>query len=160
MPLEDIHDWNATNLFPAGTERSEAKQRLFSWLYDEAKSNPNLAKYYDRDGVKKEYWDGRVVKTHFGREIEADGKHALNYIIQSTTADLVLRQVVKVFDFLKDKRSFISFTIHDNIMLDIPDEERYIIPELIEIFSNTDLGKFMVNVKAGKDFGNLKDLNL
>jgi hypothetical protein len=45
-------------------------------------------------------------------------------------------------------------------VLDIPDEERYIIPELIEIFSDTALGRFMVNVKAGKDFGNLRTLNL
>ena len=159
-PLEDIHDWNATNLFPPGTERSEAKQRLFAWLYDEAKSNPTLAKYYDRDQVKKKYWDGEKVTTHFGREIEVDEKRALNYIIQSTTADLVLRQMIKVYDFLRDKQSFISFTIHDNILLDIPDQERYIIPELIDIFSNTELGKFLVNVRAGKDFGNLRDLNL
>ena len=106
------------------------------------------------------YWSGGLVETMFGREIEADDKHALNYIIQSTTADLVLRQVIKINNFLKDKLSFIAFTIHDNIVLDIPDEERYIIPEMIEIFSDTTLGRFMVNVKAGKDFGNLRTLNL
>ena len=71
------------------------------------------------------YWDGQVVKTMFGREIEADRSHALNYIIQSTTADLVLRQVVKIHDMLRDKKSFIAFTIHDNIVLDMTDEERY-----------------------------------
>ncbi len=160
VPLEDLHTWNATNLFPPGTDRAEAKQRLFSWLYDEAKTNPTLARYYNRDRVRAKYWDGEKVTTHFGREIEVDEKRALNYIIQSTTADLVLRQLIKVYNFLKDKKSFVSFTIHDNIVLDIPNEERYIIPEVIEIFSNTDLGKFLVNVKAGKDFGNLKELNL
>ena len=106
------------------------------------------------------YWDGENVKTMFGREIEADRKHALNYIIQSTTADLVLRQVIKVHDMLRDKQSFIAFTIHDNIVLDMTDEERYNIPMMIEEFSNTQLGKFLVNVKAGKDFGNLRTLNL
>ena len=159
-PLEDIHEWNAGNVFPKGTTRVEAKQRFFSWLYDENKINPTLSRVYDRDKVKGMYWADGLVKTMFGREIEADDKHALNYIIQSTTADLVLRQVIKINNFLKDRRSFIAFTIHDNIVLDIPDEERYIIPEMIEIFSNTALGKFMVNVKAGKDFGNLRALNL
>jgi len=159
-PLEDIHEWNAGNVFPKGTTREEAKQKLFSWLYDENKINPALSSIYDRDKVKEMYWSGDLVKTMFGREIEADDKHALNYIIQSTTADLVLRQVIKINNFLKDRRSFIAFTIHDNIVLDIPDEERYIIPELIEIFSDTALGRFMVNVKAGKDFGNLRTLNL
>ena len=160
VPLEDIHDWNARNLFNAGTTREEAKQRFFSWLYDENKINPNLSKYYDRDKVREMYFDGQVVKTMFGREIETEQRTALNYIIQSTTADLVLRQVIKIYDMLRDKKSFIAFTIHDNIVLDLADEERYIIPRLIEEFSNTALGKYLVNVKAGKDFGNLKDLNL
>ena len=160
MPLEDIHGWNARNLFNAHTTREEAKQGFFSWLYDENKTNPKLSKYYDRDKVREMYWDGEVVKTMFGREIEADRKHALNYIIQSTTADLVLRQVIKIHDMLRDMKGFIAFTIHDNIVLDLPDEERYTIPMMIEEFSNTELGKFLVNVKAGKDFGNLKALNL
>ena len=159
-PQEDIHDWNARNLFNAGTSREKAKLDFFSWLYDENKINPNLSKVYDRDKVRGMYWDGKVVKTMFGREIEAEQRTALNYIIQSTTADLVLRQVIKIHDMLRDKKSFIAFTIHDNILLDLADEERYIIPRLIEEFSDTALGKYLVNVKAGKDFGNLKDLNL
>jgi DNA polymerase I - 3''-5'' exonuclease and polymerase domains len=106
------------------------------------------------------HWDGQVVKTMFGREIEADRKHALNYIIQSTTADLVLRQVIKVHEMLRDMKSFIAFTIHDNIVLDIVDEERYIIPTMIKEFSDTDLGEYLVNVKAGKNFGDLRTLNL
>jgi hypothetical protein len=159
-PLEDIHDWNVRNLFNAHTTREEAKQGFFSWLYDENKTNPRLSKYYDRDKVRDLHWDGQAVKTMFGREIEADRSHALNYIIQSTTADLVLRQVIKIHDMLRDKKSFIAFTIHDNIVLDMTDEERYIIPTMIEEFSNTELGKFLVNVKAGKDFGNLGTLNL
>ena len=61
---------------------------------------------------------------------------------------------------LRDKQSFIAFTIHDNIVLDMTDEERYTIPMMIEEFSNTELGKFLVNVKAGKDFGNLRTLKL
>ena len=160
MPLEDIHGWNARNLFNTRTTREEAKQGFFSWLYDENKINPNLSKVYDRDKVREMYWDGENVKTMFGREIEADRKHALNYIIQSTTADLVLRQVIKIHDMLRDMKGFVAFTIHDNIVLDLPDEERYTIPMMIEKFSDTELGKFFVNVKAGKDFGNLKDLNL
>ena len=160
MPQEDIHTWNACNLFGEGTTREKAKLDFFSWLYDEKKNNPSLSKVYDRDKVRKMYFDGQVVKTMFGREIEAEQRTALNYIIQSTTADLVLRQVIKIHDMLRDKKSFIAFTIHDNIVLDLAIEERYIIPRLIEEFSDTALGKYLVNVKAGKDFGNLKELNL
>jgi len=160
LPLEDIHAWNSTNLMQAGTTRSEAKQRLFSWLYDEEKENKAFSAVYGRDKVRSKYWDGEKVKTIFGKVIEADRKHALSYIVQSTTAELVLRQMIEVNKRLEGRESFIAFTIHDNIVLDIPYEERYIIPEMIEVFSNTPLGKFLINVKAGKDFGNLKELNL
>jgi len=61
---------------------------------------------------------------------------------------------------LRGMRSFIAFTIHDNIVLDIVDEERYIIPIMIKEFSDTDLGEYLVNVKAGKNFGDLRALNI
>ena len=159
-PLQDIHDWNMHNLFPKGTTRDEAKQRFFSWLYDENKTNPYLSKYYDRDKVRELYWKNGSVKTMFGKEIVADRSHALNYIIQSTTAELVLQQVIKINKLLKSMDTFIAFTIHDNVVLDMPFEERYNIPMLVEEFSNTGLGKFLVNVKAGTNFGNLRTLKL
>ena len=159
-PLQDIHDWNMHNLFPRGTTRDEAKQKFFSWLYDEKKTNPYLSRYYDRDKVRQLYWNNGMVKTMFGKEIPADQSHALNYIIQSTTAELVLQQVIKIDKMLESMNTFIAFTIHDNVVLDMPFEERYNIPMLVEEFSNTGLGKFLVNVKAGTNFGNLRTLNI
>jgi len=32
--------------------------------------------------------------------------------------------------------------------------------ELVKIFSQTELGDFMVNIRAGKDFGSLKDIEV
>ena len=55
---------------------------------------------YDKDKVLNEYWDGKVVKTCFNREIPADEHHALNYIIQSTCADLILQKMIKIYDIL------------------------------------------------------------
>ena len=159
-PLQDIHDWNMHNLFPRGTTRDEAKQKFFSWLYDEKKTNPYLSRYYDRDKVRQLYWSNGMVRTMFGKEIPADQSHALNYIIQSTTAELVLQQVIKIDKMLESMNTFIAFTIHDNVVLDMPFEERYNIPMLVEEFSNTGLGKFLVNVKAGTNFGNLRTLNI
>ncbi len=101
-----------------------------------------------------------MVRTMFGKEIPADQSHALNYIIQSTTAELVLQQVIKIDKMLESMNTFIAFTIHDNVVLDMPFEERYNIPMLVEEFSNTGLGKFLVNVKAGTNFGNLRTLNI
>ena len=101
-----------------------------------------------------DYWDGEVVKTCFGREIPADEHHALNYIIQSTTSDLVLTQAMKVKQLME--KSFIAFIIHDSIILDFHRTEQDQLTESIEVFSNSDLGKFKTNVALGKNFGEMR----
>jgi hypothetical protein len=44
--------------------------------------------------------------------------------------------------------------------LDIADEDKEKIPELKATFENNKLGNFMANIKAGKDYGSLKELKL
>lgn len=158
-PFEDMHSWNARELLKT-SDRDYAKKIFFSWLYDENKTNNNLETIYNRQYVKQMYWSNGFVKTIFGRQIESDEKHALSYIIQSTTADLVLRQLIKIDNLLKDTESFIAFTIHDSIVIDLKHKDRHIIPKLLEVFSNTELGKYMVNLKIGKDYGDLKEIKL
>jgi DNA polymerase I-like protein with 3'-5' exonuclease and polymerase domains len=99
------------------------------------------------------------VTTPFGRKLDADDHHALNYLVQSTTADLVFDRMLALRDLLKDKKSFIKFCLHDSVVIDLLDEERYEIKEILEIFSNTKMGKFMASVSVGKDFGALQRMN-
>ena len=101
QPEQDIHEWNIDNVFGGGITREEAKKSIFAWLYNpDSKSAAN--KYYDRDYVKDKYWDGTKLKTFFGREIESDEHHAVNYIIQSTTSDLFLKRMVEISKILKE----------------------------------------------------------
>ena len=79
-----------------------------------------------------------------------------NYLIQSTTSDLVLSKAFKIVERLKEKKSFISFTLHDSIVIDYDDRERDIVGELINIFSETPFGIFKVNVSAGKSYGTMR----
>jgi DNA polymerase I-like protein with 3'-5' exonuclease and polymerase domains len=160
QPDEDIHDWNMKNILTSCKTREEAKKMVFSWLYDENKINRALGRRYKRTATIKDYWKDNVVQTCFGREMKAERKLALNYILQSTTADMVLRQTVKVNDILKGKRSHIAFLMHDSVVIDMSRLDTGSILEMVETFSDTKLGKYKVNVKAGKDFGNLKDLVL
>jgi DNA polymerase I-like protein with 3'-5' exonuclease and polymerase domains len=90
--------------------------------------------------------------------MEADHHHALSYLVQGTTAEMVLRQAVKIDEFLKDHKSFISFTIHDSIIVDIPKEEVHLVKKLLTIFGNTELGHFLVNSSVGSDFGNMREV--
>jgi hypothetical protein len=61
---------------------------------------------------------------------------------------------------LDGKKSFIPFLIHDSLALDLKDDEKWIIPEIAKALSDTKYGNFPVNVKIGRDYGNMKKIKL
>jgi hypothetical protein len=160
QPQEDIHNWNIRHIFKDGCSREEAKKRVFGWLYNPQSQDDLLNKAYNRDEVLSKYWDGTRVTTPFGRVIEAGEHYALNYLIQSTTSDLVLEQVLKVSEFIEETPSKIVFLIHDSFVLDIPAESRYNIPEIKNIFASNRFGEYRVGVRVGKDFGSMKEIKV
>lgn len=160
QPEADIHQWNIENIFQGKETRAEAKKRAFAWLYNPESQDRLMDRFYDRDVVLAQHWDGEKVNTPYNRQITADRFHALNYIVQSTCADMVLEQACKIRRLLAEKRSTIAFVIHDSIVLDLANEDRQELLELVDSFSTTRLGKFMVNLHAGKDFGSLKELKV
>ena len=136
--------------------REEAKKRIFAWLYNPQSKDFASNRVYERESVLRKYWNGQVVITPMDRVIPADKHHALNYLIQSTTSDIVLSRAFKIAEKLKEKNSFISFTLHDSIVIDFDDSERELVEELLNIFSQTPLGKFQVNLSAGKSYGDMR----
>ena len=158
QPKGDIHDWNAKNVFRGYVTRKEAKERIFAWLYNPDSKDYLANRSYDRIAVKEKYWDGKIVKTPFGREIEADDFHALNYLIQSTTADMVLRQAIKVYNLLKNSKSHIAFIIHDSLVIDLAKEDKGLLESVFSTFSKTSLGEYDISVQAGKNFGEMKEV--
>ena len=160
QPPEDLHNWNIQNVFKNQGTREEAKKRVFAWLYNPEAKDRLLDKAYNRNLVVKKYFDGSHVSTFFGREIESDKHHALNYIIQSTTSDLFLDRVIDIFKLLKERKSFVSFFIHDSLVIDFSEDDKEILVKIKEIFSDTKLGKFKVNIAAGRNFGSMKKLKI
>jgi len=139
--------------------REKAKKSIFAWLYNPSMKHP-AEKVYNRTSVLDKHWDGDKIQTIYGREIEADKHHALNYVIQSTTSDLFLRRMIDVHEILKNKKSHIAFCVHDSLVIDLDNEEKDMIPEIKKIFSDTELGNFKVNLSAGKDYGTMKELKI
>lgn len=160
QPSGDIHEWNIENVFSGSETREQAKKKVFAWLYNPERKDPELDRMYDRDAVVRKYFNGSQVSTFFSRMIPADSKHALNYIIQSTTSDLLLKRAIEIDKMLDEKKSKVAFTLHDSLIIDFSIEDKKMIPELIRTFSETDLGKYVVNVSAGKNFGNMRTLNI
>ena len=162
QPEEDLHDWNLKNVFTRTKNRENAKKRIFSWLYNPNSTDDKVDKIYDRKILKDMYFDkvlGKVY-TQFGREIDADEDHAISYIIQSTAADLVFEQMYAVWDFLKDKKSFVKFCNHDSLVIDLAEEDQYDINKISRLFSNTRFGKFKINHEGGKNWSDMKQLHI
>jgi hypothetical protein len=160
QPQEDIHSWNMRHLYGGSpVDRDEAKVRFFSTLYNVNDMSLN-GSVYSREGVLSKFYKGGKINTPTGRQIEVEQRKALSYLIQSTTSDLTLDRAVALDKALEDTKSKVAFIVHDEVVLDIAEEDKERIPELKAMFENNSLGKFMANIKAGKDYGNLKELKL
>ena len=157
QPDFDVHEWNRQNVYKGTATREEVKERFFAWLYN-PRSKDNVAEQvYNKNAVISKYWDGTAVKNPFNRTIPADAHHAMSYLIQSTCSDVVLRQMIKLDKYLQDKASHVAFCVHDEVVLDLTDGECALINVLVEHFSNSALGKFGVNVKYGKSYGDMRE---
>ncbi len=159
QPDYDIHMWNAKNVFSGFLSREEAKEKFFAWLYN-PKSDAIEHSIYDREKVLEKYYIKDTVNTPMGRAIEVDERKALNYLIQSTTADIVLDRAVAIDKFLHGKKSCVSHIVHDEVVVDLDDSERELVPEIKEIFENNKIDKFLCNLNAGQNYYNLKGLSL
>jgi hypothetical protein len=161
QPQIDIHEWNRKNIYRNIGSREDAKKRIFAWMYNSKSEDFLSNRAYDKETVKDKYWDGDRIETDYGRIIEnVDEHHALNYIVQSTTIDMVHEQAYKVYELLKGKKSHIAFLIHDAVYIDLADEDRKELLNLLDTFKKTRYDMFKVNVSAGRNLGEMKDLKL
>ena len=161
QPEEDIHEWHGhifNRLSDHELDRDAIKRKIFGWLYGPLNVSlgiPEIEKYYDKQKILGNYWNGQEVINPFGRIIKADEFHALNAIVQSTTSDIFLRRAIAVNKLLKNRKSLTMGLIHDSMVIDFAREDKDILEDLIKEFGNTDLGQFKVNTSVGTHFGNM-----
>lgn len=164
QPEGDVHEWNMKNIFHSKTiskrpSRDEAKVLFFGWLYN-PDSEVVKESIYDRDKiVENHYIDGHV-HTPFGRKIKIDKRRALSYTVQSTTSDLVIERAMEIKKILESKNSFISHIMHDEIVIDLSDEDRHILQEVKDTFAKNRLATYEVNVSAGRNYFDMEALNI
>jgi hypothetical protein len=160
QPQQDIHEWIAKEVFLSGESREDVKKKVFAWLYNPLAKNEKLEQVFRRKEITDKYFDGGRVLTPFDRDIEVDERRAFNYIVQSTTSDLFLRCMIKVAKLLKGRKSYVAFSIHDSLVIDLSVEDKSMLSEIVEVFSETDLAKFKINMSVGKNYGSMKTKRL
>lgn len=156
QPEEDIHEWNIKNIFKEDLSREKAKTKLFAWLYNE-ESETIQSDFYNRESLRQTFYRDGKVETPFGRSIDAPVRKALNYLLQSSSSDNTLDRFCKISNFLRASRSHVAFVVHDSVVIDLHKDDRFLIPQLVEMFGDTKLGKFKVNCSLGKNLGNMKE---
>jgi hypothetical protein len=156
QPDIDIHEWNIKNVYRGIPTRDEAKTRIFAWLYNLDSNDYLSERAYNRQAILDKYWNGTKVTNPFGRTIESDKFHAISYLVQSTAVDIVLRQMIKIHKMLENKKSYIAFTIHDSVVIDMAEEDMSLLPEIKRQFSTFRDTQFLTNVSIGSDFGNME----
>ena len=156
QPQGDIHEWHKQNIFKENISRDEAKRRFFAWLY-----NPNSqtlkSSPYDKEALLGRFYKEGKIHTRFGRQATCNTFHALNYVLQSHSSDNCLERVCKINVFLRDRKSYVAFTIHDCVIIDLHRDDRHLIPQLKEIFEDTKLGTFPSSCHVGKNWGEMKE---
>jgi hypothetical protein len=161
QPQEDIHEWVVENVFNGELERSKAKVELFAWLYNPSNSKSHFDQFFSRT-IFRDFFDpeNQVLTTPFGRKLPVDERKAQNYLLQSTTSDIVIQNAYKIMKMLKGKKSQIAFTLHDSIIVDMAKEDAIMLKEMKKQFEETRWGAFRSTCKIGKTFGHLKDLQI
>ncbi len=161
QPQEDIHAWVTENVFNGEIERSKAKVELFAWLYNPSSSESRFDEFFSRL-IFRDFFapEDQVLTTPFGRRLAVDERKAQNYLLQSTTSDIVIQNAYKIMKMLKGKKSQIAFTLHDSIIIDMCKKDAIMLRKIKEQFEETPWGPFMSTCKIGKTFGDLKDLEI
>lgn len=156
QPKEDIHAWVSEHIFKNKYNRDETKKKVFAWLYNPKAKNKSLNEFLDRDKVLEKYYMKGKVITPYNRAIDSDISKAVNYLIQSTASDMLLTSAIKINEQLRNKKSFVSFCIHDSIVIDMSKDDKDTIDQLTNIFSETKFGDLKVNLSIGRDFGKMR----
>jgi hypothetical protein len=161
QPSGDIHDWNAEHIFQ-NASREDSKKQFWSWFYNPDFYDEKLDSVYDRKLLTELYFKGGKVKNPYGRIVSCDIKHANNYLLQNTSSDTVLDRMVKIDQFLTQRKSKseIAFLMADSLIFDMSNEDIESIPELVKLFENTKIGWMLSNLYVGTSYGSMKRMKL
>ncbi len=161
QPQGDIHEWVVENVFDGAIERSKAKVELFAWLYNPSSSKSRFDQIFSRTIFRDFYFfEDQLLTTPFGRKLVVDERKAQNYLLQSTTSDIVIQNAYKIMKMLKGTKSKIAFTLHDSIIIDMDKKDAIMLRDIKKQFEQTPWGPFASTCKIGANFGDLKELRV
>lgn len=154
IPLNQSgHEYIAEKYFNLSNKNhEEIKKDIFRILYGGHIENNKFSSLI-------EYFGNRVdlYKTCLGRTVgNIEWRKRLNYFVQKFEVDLMTTVMWKIIKALKKYKSKIILYQYDSIIIDIPNNERFLINEIKDMMANINNMKFKVNVKSGQTFGEIR----
>ena len=164
QPEGDVHQFHQQHIFNSKLTREQSKQAFFAWLYGsrsavQENESKVLESFYEKENILQKFWIKGDIHTPYHRHIpDVSRHHALNYLVQSTAAELCLKQALKIDHLLRSRSrgSYVAFLIHDAIVIDFKNEDANLLTSMESLMGSTNFGNFMVNRHKGLTLGGLR----
>lgn len=166
QPDEDLynvlHTKHGDNL-----TRSEFKQHLISSLYANKPEKTPLETFIKKRFLKERFpIKNETLTNPFGKTMECDEYHYYSRLLQSTAAYILFHQIFKLNSFfsLFNKKSFISFCIHDSICISLHRDEIELLSVIKQILSEVEIdsinykSNFVIKTKIGNTYAELQEV--
>lgn len=93
-----------------------------------------------------EFKEKGYIKNYFGTFIFPKKEYALyNNYIQSSASDIISRKIIQINSALSGHKSKIVTSTHDNIIIDMSEDETFLIEKILEVMKNINIFNFKVN---------------
>ena len=89
----------------------------------------------------------------FGRKYMCDTREnykAVNYLIQGCAAGIIKKAMIDIDTLLKDRKSNMLLTIHDELVLEVHDSEEDLLPKVIDIMEDRDTFRVPILINVEK----------
>jgi len=130
-----------------------------NYLLGSTTPNPKLSNQIsttDKASWKNIMTEKRCKPLSVDKSLVPFARHSTIYSNQ-LPATTPLTDFAKISNFLRATKSHVAAVVHDSVVIDLHRDDRRMIPQLQEMFSQTRLGHFKTNVSIGKNLGNMRE---
>jgi hypothetical protein len=152
QPDGDVYQYINKECYKNSMSRDDIKKAIITTIYSGNENIGQLSRLFDIKKLKEKYFIDDHVITPFNKKIKSDDFHFLNYLCQSTFSYIFYFQMMKMQEMLSGRKSYVSFPLHDSLIIDLNESDLDIANDIVSLYKNTIFGNFLVNKKLGTNY--------
>ena len=94
------------------------------------------------DSVTNKINQGEAIHNRYGRRYFIDPQKAylgISYLVQGTSADIVKEGMIKISNYLKDKKTRLLIQVHDEFIVEVSNDEIKYLPKMVSLLENNSI---------------------